>query len=50
VALAVGEPLVGPVGLAIKDDVLYVADPRAKSVFTIDSSGKITRVGLQADE
>jgi streptogramin lyase len=50
VALAAGEPLVSPVGLAIKDDVLYVADPRAKSVFTIDSSGKITRVGLQADE
>jgi len=50
VALAAGEPLVGPVGLAIKDEVLYVVDPRAKSVFTIDSSGKVTKVGFSADE
>ncbi len=48
-ALAAGEPLVGPVGLAIKDDVLYVADPRAKAVFTIDAEGKIAKLDFQAD-
>lgn len=48
-ALAAGDPLVGPVGLAIKDDLLYVADPRAKAVFTIDAAGKITKLDMQAD-
>lgn len=49
-ALVAGEPLVGPVGLAIKDDVLYVADPRAKAVFTIDAAGKLTKLDFQTDE
>jgi sugar lactone lactonase YvrE len=50
VALVVGKPLLNPVGMAIKDDVLYVSDPHAKSVFTVDSAGKITKVGFQADD
>jgi sugar lactone lactonase YvrE len=50
VALVAGEPLVNPVGMAIKDDILYVVDPRAKSVFTINATGKITKVDLQTDE
>ena len=50
VALVAGDPLVGPVGLAIKDDVLYVVDPRAKSVFTVDTNGKLTKVVIEADE
>ncbi len=50
VVLVAGAPLVNPVGMAIKDDVLYVVDPRAKSVFTIDSAGKITKVAFQVDE
>ena len=33
---AEGEPLVGPVGLALRDGRILVADPRARQVFEID--------------
>ena len=36
-----GEPLVNPVGLALRGTQVLVVDPRAKSVFQIDESGKI---------
>ncbi len=49
-ALLAGEPLVGPVGLAMRDDLLYVADPRAKAVFTVDLAGKATKVTYEANE
>ena len=38
------------IGMAIKDDLLYVADPRAKAVFTIEAAGKISKLAFQADE
>lgn len=39
-----GEPLVNPVGLTWQDGKLLVIDPRAKGVFAVDLSGKITAV------
>ncbi|MCR4413618.1 MAG: hypothetical protein NUV77_14450 [Thermoguttaceae bacterium] len=42
-----GEPLDNPVGLALDQGKLLVADPRAKAVFEIDSGGKLTRRPLQ---
>ncbi len=47
---AAGEPFVGPVGLAIRDGALFVADPRATAVFSIDQEGTVTKVDAQADE
>ncbi len=37
-----GDPLVNPVGLAVHGAKLLVTDPRAKTVFTADSDGKLT--------
>lgn len=46
-----GEPLVGPVGLAIREGKILVADPRAKQVFEVDPTGRATPlVGQRADE
>ena len=42
--LVSGEPLVNPVGLTWQGDSLLVIDPRAKGVFAIDSSGKLSAV------
>ena len=39
-----GEPLVNPVGLTWQNDKLLVIDPRAKGVFVVDSSGKLSPV------
>ncbi len=39
-----GEPLVNPVGLTWQDGKLLVIDPRAKGVFAVDSSGKLSPV------
>jgi len=38
-----GEPLVGPVGIAVGDGAILVADPRAKQVFEFDLSDKAFR-------
>ncbi len=46
-----GEPLVGPVGLAMRGGKILVADPRAKQVFEVDPTGRATPlVGQRADE
>ena len=37
-----GEPLKGPVGLAIRGGKLLIADPQAKAVWEADSEGKLT--------
>ena len=39
-----GEPLDNPVGLDIHNNVIYVADPRAKAVFRADSEGNLTKL------
>jgi len=39
---AEGEPLVNPVGLALRGGSLLVVDPRAKAVFQADDAGKLT--------
>lgn len=39
-----GEPLVNPVGLTWQDGKLLVIDPRAKGVFAVDLSGKLSPV------
>ena len=41
-AMAQGEPLDNPVGLAWHDGKLYVADSRATNLFTVDADGKVT--------
>lgn len=38
-----GSPLDNPVGIELHQGKLFVADPRAKAVFEIDSAGKLTR-------
>ncbi|MCM2369691.1 NHL repeat-containing protein [Aporhodopirellula aestuarii] len=42
-----GEPLVGPVGIAVTSDSLFVADPKQKQVFQFDRESKEykTRLG-----
>lgn len=42
-----GEPLVGPVGMAIQGDTIYVVDPRAVAVFEIDREGKLKTTPLK---
>ena len=39
-----GEPLVNPVGLTWQDGKLLVIDPRAKGIFAVDLSGKLSLV------
>jgi len=48
--LVAGEPFDNPVGLALHDNQLYVADPRARAVFRVDLEGKVSRVPLQSAE
>jgi len=44
-AIVQGDPLVGPVGLAIEADGNFlVADPHAKKIFRVTPAGKITEV------
>ncbi len=42
--LVSGDPLVSPVGLTWAGDKLIVTDPRAKALFQLDMSGKITQI------
>ncbi len=42
-----GEPLVGPVGMAIRGETIYVVDPQAVAVFEIDREGKLTTIPLK---
>ncbi len=42
--LVEGDPLVSPVGITRSGDKLIVTDPRAKAVFQIDASGKVTKL------
>lgn len=42
--LVSGEPLDNPVGLTWQGETLLVIDPRAKTLFTIDSAGKLAAV------
>ena len=42
--LVSGDPLVNPVGLTWQGETLLVIDPRAKGIFAIDSSGKLSAV------
>ena len=35
-----GDPLVGPVGIAVDDDTVYVVDPKVQKVFTFDRTSK----------
>jgi hypothetical protein len=44
VAVVNGDPLKNPVGLAIHDKTIYIADPHKKSIFSVDSEGKIVPV------
>lgn len=39
-----GPPLVGPVGLALRDGRLLVADPRARAIFEVDREGMVRPV------
>lgn len=48
--LVSGEPLVNPVGLTWQGETLLVIDPRAKGVFALDSSGKLTAVPASAEK
>lgn len=43
-----GEPLVNPVGLTWKGETLLVIDPRAKGIFALDLSGKLSAVSASA--
>lgn len=43
-ALHTGEPFKNPVGLAIRDKTLYIADPHKKAIYASDFSGKVTQV------
>ena len=46
--LVSGDPLVNPVGLTWQGETLIVIDSRAKGVFAIDASGKLTAVPASA--
>ena len=48
--LVSGEPLVNPVGLTWQDDKLLVIDPRAKGVFVVDLSGKLSPVPVSLEK
>lgn len=48
--LVSGEPLVNPVGLTWQGETLLVIDPRAKGVFSVDSSGKLAAVPTSAEK
>jgi sugar lactone lactonase YvrE len=48
--LVSGEPLVNPVGLTWQGETLLVIDPRAKGIFAIDSSGKLSAVPASAEK
>ena len=39
-----GKPFVRPVGLTAADDVLYLADPHARSLFRVDQAGKVSLI------
>jgi sugar lactone lactonase YvrE len=39
---AEGAPFVNPMGIALHGETLFVADSRAKQIFQVDASGKIT--------
>ena len=39
-----GEPLKNPVGLAINDKTIYIADPHQKAIYAVDPEGKLTSV------
>lgn len=39
-----GDPLQGPVGLGRQGDRLLVADPKARAIFTVETSGKISKL------
>ena len=41
-----GDPLVGPVGIAITDTSLFVADPKQKQVYEFDRESKATKARL----
>jgi len=42
-----GEPLVGPVGIAIDDQAVWVADPKQKEVYRFDRTDKTNKPRLQ---
>jgi sugar lactone lactonase YvrE len=44
VAFVQGEPLKNPVGLAIHDKTIYIADPHQKAIFSVDAAGKLEKV------
>ena len=48
--LASGEPLVSPVGLTWQGETLLVIDPRAKGIFAVDSSGKLSAVPASVEK
>ena len=45
-----GEPLSNPVGLTWQDGKLLVIDPRAKGIFVVDSSGKLSPVPVALEK
>ena len=44
VKFAQGKPLQKPVGLTRIGKTLYVADPHAQQIFSVDAEGKVTPV------
>jgi len=45
-----GEPLVNPVGLTWQDGKLLVIDPRAKGVFAVDLTGKLSLIPAKLEK
>jgi len=45
-----GDPLKGPVGLAIRGESLLVADPRVPGIFAVSADGKAEKLNLSASE
>lgn len=41
VSVVKGEPLKNPVGLAIRDKTIYIADPHKKAIYSVDAEGKL---------
>lgn len=48
--LVSGEPLVNPVGLTWKGETLLIIDPRAKGIFALDLSGKLSAVPASSEK
>lgn len=44
-----GEPLKGPVGLAVSGEKLFVADPKVPGIFAVSADGKVEKLPLSVE-